>query len=477
MLEPEYVIPCRKTISGRIHAMHNNELEKVKKTLSSASDIALTTDCWTSRATRSYMGLTAHYLDSNWTPRSLNLLTEEVTESQSAANLEDSLRIGMEEWEITEKVSTVVHDNAKNITNAVRGLSTDGITSHPCSAHTLQLIVNLGMKLPQCAEIIQKVSKLVTCFKNSSKRTYALEKHLTQTEHTVRKLIQSCPTRWNSALFMLERVKELRSSIVAVIADRSVFDNKTAQNIAISDSGWDSIDVLIYLLTPFQIATTVLSSDSEITISKVKPIIHKIITKHMRSEKTDTKLAKTFKEKVVADLRSRFHFEDIEDPTQENISIAHLASFLDPRFKQLKYVEYDAFREEIKNYVKKEYNQIGAIVMNDQKASTENNDFTALDVLLNDNESDTSEEDEFQHYVIEEQINHNLSVSYWCKDHEKIYPKLSKLAKRYLAVPEVASTASEMVFSSSGNVVRPTHNCLCSEMISALVFLHQNKKK
>ena len=477
ILEPEYKIPCRKTISSRIKYLYNDKLEKVKTALDSASDIALTTDCWTSRATRSYMGLTSHYLDSEWINHSFNLLTEELTESHTAENLEDALREGMEEWNITEKVRTVVHDNARNITNAVQNLKRDSIDSHPCTAHTLQLSVNLGLKLPECAGIMEKVSKLVSCFNQSTKRTYALEKHLTQTESPVKKLIQSCPTRWNSGLFMIERIKELRPSIVAVISDRSIFDKRVAQRIAISENEWESIDTLINLLTPFQIATTVLSSDTEITISKVEPIVHKLINKHLQLKYNDTRLSKAFKKTVVADLKRRFYFENSEDPNLQEIRTTHVASFLDPRFKQLKFLENNNFRQTVIDHVKELCKQINVSDTNDPETLMKKHNLTAMDMLLDDDsESDTSgDDDEFQRYVSEEQINYNLSANSWWKEHKKIYPTISQLAKRYLAVP-ATSTASERVFSSAGNIVRPSRNCLGSEMVSALVFLHQNKK-
>ena len=126
--------------------------------------------------------------------------------------------------------------------------------------------------------------------------------------------------------------------------------------------------------------------------------------------------------------------------------------------------------------MKELYKQINVSGTNDPESLMKKHNLTAMDMLLDDDsESDTSDDDEFQRYVSEEQINYNLSANSWWKEHKKIYPTISQLAKRYLAVP-ATSTASERSFSSAGNVVRPSRNCLSSEMVSALVFLHQNKK-
>lgn len=84
-------------------------------------------------------------------------------------------------------------------------------------------------------------------------------------------------------------------------------------------------------------------------------------------------------------------------------------------------------------------------------------------------ELEDDSEDEFTRYLTEAQINHNLSANIWWKEHEKCYPSLSKLARKFLAVP-ATSTSSGRVFSSAGNIVRPSRSCLSFEMISALVF-------
>lgn len=322
----------------------------------------MTTDCWTSRVTQTYMAITAHFLDSDWTSHSFNLLTEELTESHTADNLEDCLRDSMEEWDILNKVSTVIYDNAANITNAVKALNYDGIEtieSFPCAAHTLQLSLKKGLRLPECDSVVNKVSRLVSAFNHySSKCTYALQKHLKQTEKPILKLIQSCPTRWNLILAMLERPNELRASIVAVLSDRSIFDKNTAQRIEILESEWETINTLISLLTAFQIATTVLSSDTEIIISLVRPIINSLITKHLKIKNDDTKLGKDFKFTVVADLKERFSFQDYSFLELEEVTISHIACFLDPRYKNLNFEDFDETREKVRNKVRKIFDQI-----------------------------------------------------------------------------------------------------------------------
>jgi len=68
---------------------------------------------------------------------------------------------------------------------------------------------------------------------------------------------------------------------------------------------------------------------------------------------------------------------------------------------------------------------------------------TIMDILLGDNVDDT--QDEFQKYILEPQINHNFAANVWWKEHEKTYPILGRLAKKFLAIP-ATSASSESFF-------------------------------
>ena len=61
----------------------------------------------------------------------------------------------------------------------------------------------------------------------------------------------------------------------------------------------------------------------------------------------------------------------------------------------------------------------------------------------------------------------------WWREHKRLYPQLSKLAKKYLCIPATISP-SERVFSTGGNVV----TCLCLSLkpknVDRLVFLAIN---
>lgn len=121
--------------------------------------------------------------------------------------------------------------------------------------------------LNTCRPLLKTASKIVASFRQSSKRTYALENYLAEKECKKLNLVQSCPTRWNSTLGMLERLLEFRSAVVVIISDRTLFNSKIAKDLLEED--WEKIEILVTLLKPLKTATTVLCADQNVTISMV----------------------------------------------------------------------------------------------------------------------------------------------------------------------------------------------------------------
>ena len=64
----------------------------------------------------------------------------------------------------------------------------------------------------------------------------------------------------------------------------------------------------------------------------------------------------------------------------------------------------------------------------------------------------------------------------WWKNREVLYPILSKLAKKYLAIP-ASSVPSERIFSLAGNLVTKKRVNLLPENVHLLIFLNKTIEK
>ena len=135
--------------------------------------ITLTTDEWTSRSTKGYMAITAHFLDSQMILRSRVLETRRITASTTAENISSELKSVMSCWNIEEKVHAVVIDNVANMKAAIRILGKNHV---PCFAHTLNLCVETAIdRIEQLTAVRVKIRNIVSFFHRSVKATNSFE--------------------------------------------------------------------------------------------------------------------------------------------------------------------------------------------------------------------------------------------------------------------------------------------------------------
>jgi len=131
---------------------------------------------------------------------------------------------------------------------------------------------------------------------------------------------------------MFERLYEQWSAIVAVLSDRSVTKRAIDRKLSLPDT--------------LKCATTVLSTDMNVSSSVIHPVIHGLQTNHLIACDGDCETVAAFKAAVSASLTRRL-LSDV------NLfkKIPVVAAALDPRHKQLKFLSIPqrmATREHIK---------------------------------------------------------------------------------------------------------------------------------
>ena len=126
----------------------------------------------------------------------------------------------LSKWGIKDQIYGATTDNAQNIKNAI----VDIMELHHlgCIGHTLQLSVNKSFQLSPVARLLGRVKKLVEHFKRSTKETYLLRDKQILLDIPQHELIQQCDTRWNSTLYMLQRVREQQPALCSVLLESKV---------------------------------------------------------------------------------------------------------------------------------------------------------------------------------------------------------------------------------------------------------------
>jgi len=119
MLNPNYIIPSRKTVTqSLLPQIYEMTIEKVKNQLTNVSAVCMTTDGWTSLNNESFVAVTVHFIDPSNETQFLSVLL-------GCNNFHDRhtaifLRNTVDEWNLTNKLAGVINDNASNIKSALQ---------------------------------------------------------------------------------------------------------------------------------------------------------------------------------------------------------------------------------------------------------------------------------------------------------------------------------------------------------------------
>lgn len=264
-LNPAYELPSRKTISKTfLPALYEECMHNIKLLVSSGKSFCITTDCWTSMNTTSYIAVTAYFIDENFQLISILLECSAMTSSHTSQNLSSEISRIITEWGIEGKIFLAVSDNANNIKNAIT--KDLGLKHLGCFAHTLNLIVNDSLKVEAIMEIINKIKTIVSHFRRSCSANKKLSKYQENEGKEPLKLIQDVATRWNSTFHMLDRFIKLESAIRSTVALLDV------ELPILTFQEWKIVENLCMILKPFYDVTNTISGEKYCTVSMVIPL-------------------------------------------------------------------------------------------------------------------------------------------------------------------------------------------------------------
>ena len=247
---------------------------------------------------------------------------------------------------------------------------------------------------------------------------------------------------------------------------------------------WQDKDVLQSMnqvLSKLSELTDILSGEKYVTVSSVLPMVELLNNTLLKQCEDDTDLVASMKKAVKDDINPRY----IGSGT---VTLLKLTSLLDPRFKS-KYIEESSL-EEIKDKVISEmsafrHQQQPILASPDTEQPAKKKKKQLWEVFLKDNE--VQDEDatlpllspeqkvqrEIETYLSTPRIDMEADPLAWWRHNCKVFPLLSKLARKYLSVC-ATSSPSERLFSSSGHIVNSLRGNLNPEKVNMLVFLNNN---
>ncbi len=476
-LEPGYRVPSRTHVTTVLRHKHELGKEQLRKKLETeATSIALTTDIWTSVATEAYITVSAHYISSTWKCCSCVLETKHFPERHTGQGIADKIDEIATAFAVDEKVSAIVHDQAANMELSLQILnSSKGWESLRCNAHCLQLCLKAGLSSNGISRLLGAGRKLVTHFRHSVVATEELKRRQAQMETGNKKLIQDCATRWNSSFYMLERLVEMRWPISAVLSDESV-TKRSDRSLDLRSEQWTLAVELVKVLSPFEVATTFFSYEQNSSLSCILPVIFGLV-ESLKESSEDCRAIHEFKQLMVAEMKRRWELDSLDTS-----SCLVIAAALDPRFKQLKFLN-DLQIEAVKSEITERMDSFASPVdppctSTPQEEPPAKKRKTALDVLLGEDDTSSSHvstTEELNQYMTEKPLQRDAAPLDWWKANAHRYPRLASVSKGILAIP-ATSTPSERIFSTAGLTVTKLRSCIKPKNVDALIFLNHNLK-
>ncbi|XP_076849420.1 E3 SUMO-protein ligase ZBED1-like [Brachyhypopomus gauderio] len=478
VLEPRYTVPSRKYFSGTaLPTLYDDTRKAVEKAVQSLTHFATTTDLWSSRTSEPYLSLTIHFIDESWRLRSYCLQTSYFPESHTGEIIALGLKDALASWSLKEEAMVcMTTDSGANVVSALR---INNWKRLPCFGHRLHIAIERSMRDTKIDRAIGVCKKVVGAFSNSWNLKKALADAQTQMKLPEHKLITECPTRWGSRQRMIERFVEQEKAIRHVLGE----DKKRRQLIP----SWQDIDVLESVskaLSPLLEFTDALSGEQVVTVSYLKPVLSLFNSEVLAEKSDDTQLTKQIKESILGYLNTKYRDDNVDD-------LLSVASTLDPRFKN-RYNDDDqmimsTISSELMAMTTQEESNEGAIAEGGAKGDSDTYEPAKKTKksfgsyfkksVREERESQANViEKEIKSYLLIPEVDSDVNPLEWWKTQEINFPRLAKLAKKYLCVP-ASSSPSERAFSTGGNVVTCHRASLKPHSVDRLVFLAHNLKK
>jgi len=249
------------------------------------SMISFTTDCWTSPNNISFMGITAHWIDSEFNFCESTLDIAKLSAQHTGENLYHKFKEILAEFGIQNKVLGITVDNASNNNAMMRAAESDVSNTFSTFAHIrcFAHVVNLRAKdaLAVISDDLENLRTIIRNIRASPQNSEAYENIAEVSmdedldEYTTKsyKPVLDVATRWNSTYYMLKRACKLKSAIMFYARSKSFY---------IENNCWDRFMTILEFLKVFNDVTVYMCSDTYPTLSMAVPYYNKLL-KHIET--------------------------------------------------------------------------------------------------------------------------------------------------------------------------------------------------
>lgn len=485
-LQPMFKMVTTNTIKKDILNIYDSEKDKIICLLEKLDcRVAITTKIWTAKPTKkSYMAITAHYIDEAWLSRSRLLRFIYIPHPDDVEVLTEYLMDALLELGLDRKLSTIMVDDVKNDPTSHNfldkldesSLLLDGDVLHICCFGSILNIIAKDV-LGVISEVIDNVRNGVLYWTASVQRMYKLEEacHQLCVPYT-KKLCLDNGTCWKSTLLMIQ----------TALLYKDVFfyleQEKTCHTSLPSDHDWMLVKEICGNLQPFYNITESFCGTNNFTLNCYFPKICEI--KIAMSKWFDSPL------EIVQVIASQT-MEKYEKYWSLCHRIIGIACVFDPRYK-LKLIEYffkTIYSDEAMVHVNRVRDDCHVLQLNYQSKGRPNHNLGASSASSLAS-TECSEEDaliDFDLFVasqvparsemdlyLEECVlprTANFDILNWWKANGLKFPTLQKIAMDILAIPGSISASKS---TSGNNKMLSSHRSRLNHTITEALMCTQN---
>ncbi|CAM4609835.1 unnamed protein product [Leuciscus chuanchicus] len=260
IVEPRYTVPAQETVMRALRSRFDGLKVNVNQLLQSSEAVGLTTDLWSSLRMEAYMTVTAHFIDADWKMNSVVLETKQMDEAHTGENVAVRLT----------QVADAYHIPPEKRVSVV----TDNTANMVLSVELLKGIRSVarrGVEDP-VSRTVAVARCLVGHFKKGHKAKTGLKKKQVQQKAPEHELIQDVATRWNSTCFMLEQ----RWPITAVLSDPNYTKRSDSSTLDMTTKQWNMAEDITDVLKPFITLTELLSEETNTSLSAAFPMLENL---------------------------------------------------------------------------------------------------------------------------------------------------------------------------------------------------------
>ncbi|XP_074786812.1 E3 SUMO-protein ligase ZBED1-like isoform X2 [Athene noctua] len=492
-LEPNFPLPSPAQLSGMLWHRYGAVKQQLERYLQTAQAIVLCAEFWVSQLSQSYVTVTANFIDGEWRRARCVMETRRARQEDGEGDLGEKLSGVLAEFGVSgQAVFCVLQDGPQSAAGSwQRAQKTCGWSSLRCAARVLQLCVQAGLEVEAVREALSTARGIVRYFQQDAKAARSLHSKLEAINKTKLKLVMDVSTRWLSTIEMCESLLELKWALMAVLEEHP----KGATGApALADHQWKLLQDLVAVLRTIKIATAFLREEQNASASSLLPCVHGVVGAIGRQAEEAGAVLKTVVGNIRTELMRRWGLAEDERLLE---SLAAIASFLDPRFKELRFLS-PGLRSELHKKVKAMLSQVchpqsppvgafwapnpphkaesgdgGTSGQKDRTSSTSSP--SVYDILLGKDPTESMPEihQQLENYIVEPLCKRSTDPLRWWKSNEHRFPAVARLSRQYLAVPATA-VLPEQAFGTGESTLEHRRAVLAPENLDQILFLHQN---